>query len=656
MSLLVKKLSVSYEDNGHALQALECVDFVAQKGRITALVGESGSGKTTLGKACMGLLPKNATVEGGITLGDKPLLGMTEEDLNKVRWSELAMVFQNGAANFNPVYTILDQVAEPLIQHRDMPKPQALELAGQALLEMGLKPEEHTRYPHQLSGGQVQRALLAMAQILDPGVLILDEPTASLDAMSKGFVSRAMVQNKEKGKAIFLITHDLELASQLADDLYVLYLGQVMEKMAGSELFSEPRHPYSLALARSFPSMETARDLGGIRGDAFYRLLHQHGHRNGTPHRHAHIASSEAGHEPGHAPPSGCLFHDRCTQAREDCRKGLVPLTGSNGRKVRCLRGGIVDLLDLKGIAHSYDDQKALQPTDLTLKAGEIFCLVGETGSGKTTLAMAAAGALQPKEGKRIFQDRDMDEWLKTDRRALARKVGLVYQNPAESVSHRLNVAEIVAEPLRIQHLDQDSVKVQELVKKNLSEVHLSTDQSFLKRYPHELNMGAIQRVCLARALVLNPSFLVADEPTSSLDPSVQAKVMKLLLDLQINRGITMLFVTHDIGLARKVGDRMGVMLNGRMVESGPAWQVIAHPAHPYTRMLIQSASAWQGMADPHLGEETGDAGCAFALRCPHSTDVCFNQDPGLRQSGPRRVLCHIPLTDENNEINWEVI
>jgi peptide/nickel transport system ATP-binding protein len=465
-----------------------------------------------------------------------------------------------------------------------------------------------------------------------------------------------MLQNKEKGKAIFLITHDLELASQLADDLYVLYLGQVMEKMAGCDLFAEPRHPYSLALARSFPSMETARDLGGIRGDAFYRLLHQHGHHNGTSSRHAHIATPEDGHEPGHAPPTGCLFHDRCTQAQAACRNGLVPLSGENGRQVRCIRGGIVDILELKGIAHSYDAKKALKPTNLTLKAGEIFCLVGETGSGKTTLAMAAAGALQPEEGQRIFQGRDMDEWLKKDRRTLARQVGLVYQNPAESVSHRLNVADIVAEPLRIQHLDRDADEVLRLVKKTLSEVHLSTDQSFLKRYPHELNMGACQRVCLARALIQNPSFLVADEPTSSLDPSVQAKVMKLLLDLQINRGISMLFVTHDIGLARKVGDRMGVMLNGQMVEMGPAWQLIAHPAHPYTKMLIQSAADWQGVTNSHMSEEIGDKGCAFAMRCPFSQDICFKKDPELRQAGPRRVLCHLPLMDEKDQINWEVI
>jgi peptide/nickel transport system ATP-binding protein len=156
--------------------------------------------------------------------------------------------------------------------------------------------------------------------------------------------------------------------------------------------------------------------------------------------------------------------------------------------------------------------------------------------------------------------------------------------------------------------------------------------------------------------LIQNPSFLVADEPTSSLDPSVQAKVMKLLLDLQINRGISMLFVTHDIGLARKVGDRMGVMLNGQMVEMGPAWQLIAHPAHPYTKMLIQSAADWQGVTNSHMSEEIGDKGCAFAMRCPFSQDICFKKDPELRQAGPRRVLCHLPLMDEKDQINWEVI
>jgi peptide/nickel transport system ATP-binding protein len=222
--------------------------------------------------------------------------------------------------------------------------------------------------------------------------------------------------------------------------------------------------------------------------------------------------------------------------------------------------------------------------------AGEVFCLVGETGSGKTTLAMIAAGALRPDHGTRTFQGRDMDQWMKKNSASLASRIGIIYQNPAESVSHRLTVFEIVAEPLRIHKTVSDEAEVKDRVRSALSDVRLSSAPEFLKRYPHELNMGAIQRVCLSRALVHEPDLLIADEPTSALDPSVQAKVLKMLLTLQIEKGLTLLFVTHNIGLARKVADRIGVMSGGRMVETGAAARIIHHPEHDYTRTLIHSA------------------------------------------------------------------
>jgi peptide/nickel transport system ATP-binding protein len=247
-------------------------------------------------------------------------------------------------------------------------------------------------------------------------------------------------------------------------------------------------------------------------------------------------------------------------------------------------------------VAKSYGKVTALHPTDLTLMAGEVFCLVGETGSGKTTLAMIAAGAVFPDQGTRTFQGRDMDLWMKKDAASLATRIGIIYQNPAESVSHRLTVFEIVAEPLRIHKPVTNESALADRVKAALSDVRLSCAPEFLKRYPHELNMGAIQRVCLARALVHEPDLLVADEPTSALDPSVQAKVLKMLLTLQIEKGVTLLFVTHNIGLARKVADRIGVMSGGRIIETGPAARIINHPDHEYTRTLIRSA---QGLIRP---------------------------------------------------------
>lgn len=646
----IDKWSVTYRDGDHSLLALDQVSLNLEAGRITALVGESGSGKTTLGKSLMGLLPENAATEGEIRLGDTRITGMDESGFNRIRWSQVAMVFQNGPANLNPVYRIIDQVAEPLVQHARMKKGDARQRAGEALRQMGLGPELGERFPHALSGGEVQRALLAMALVLDPEVMVLDEPTAALDAVTKSFVARTIRDLRLRGKAVLLITHDLGLARGLADDLIVLYLGQIMETLPAGELFSNPCHPYTLALGRSYPTMEATRDLGGIRGDAFYRVMHAHP-QSGNPHReHAHVATPGSHHENGHMLQTGCLFHPRCTQAIGACRERPVSLSQVVNHQVRCLRGGIVTLLDLKGVGKRYDGVLALRPTDLSLRAGEAFCLVGETGSGKTTLAMIAAGVRSPDQGRRSFEDRDMDGWIKESYRSLARRIGVIYQNPAEAVSHRLSVLDIVAEPLRIQGRVKDKGEIRDRVKRVLSEVRLSTEPVFLNRYPHELNMGAIQRVCMARALILDPAFLVADEPTSALDPSVQAKVLKMLLDIQVEKGLTMLFVTHDIGLARKIGDRIGVMLAGRLVEIGPAAGVIDHPAHPYTSLLIRCAQGWdEGL--PREDRPREGTGCPYALRCDRCGERCKTQaPPPVRLEGGHHLAwCHFPIAGKTN-------
>lgn len=647
MKVDIKNLSVSYMDQNHALLALDQVDISLEPGQVTCLVGESGSGKTTLGKAVMGLLPENAQANGSVLLGGKDILGAGEAELNALRWSQMAMVFQNGVDNLNPVHRLLNQVAEPLIQKTACSAREAKEKALQALADMGIDPDQAQRFPHELSGGQVQRGLLAMALVLDPPVLILDEPTAALDAMTKRFVAWVIQDLKKRGHSILLITHDLDLAGQIGDEIAVLYLGKVMEHLPGRDLRYHPRHPYTLALSRSFPGMEAVRDLGGIRGDAFYRMVHSHAPGEDQAHSHIHVATPQAVHEDGHAPPQGCLFQPRCTQALPYCRQGEVPLIGSGGHRVRCLRGGIADMLSLQGVAKSYGKVRALQPTDLTLKAGEFFCLVGETGSGKTTLAMIAAGALKHDQGNRSFDGRDMDHLIKHGYRSLAHRIGVIYQNPAEAVSHRLSVFDIVAEPLRIQDRGMPKDEVRSRVLGALHDVHLSTSPEFLKRHPHELNMGAIQRLCMARALVHGPSLMIADEPTSSLDPSVQAKVLKMLLDLQLEKGLTMLFVTHDIGLARKVGDRIGVMLAGRLLEMGPAAQVINHPGHPYTRMLLESARQLGEIApSPPSGQNGADSACPFFHRCGQSSQDCREpmSAPAKLADGGHWAWCRHPL------------
>jgi peptide/nickel transport system ATP-binding protein len=387
--------------------------------------------------------------------------------------------------------------------------------------------------------------------------------------------------------------------------------------------------------------MDALRDLGGIRGDAFYRLTHRHAQKNDGTDPHSHIIGAGTYHEDGHGPPSECLFLPRCTQAVEACRQEEVRLQDKNSHRVRCLRGGIANRLELKGVSKRYDQITALHPSDLNLRSGEVFCLVGETGSGKTTLAMIAAGVIDSDKGQRILDGSNMDEWRNRDYRSLARQIGVIYQNPGEAVSHRLSVFDIVAEPLKIHGAFWKKEDIEDRTNAVLADVRLSTETGFLKRYPHELNMGALQRLCIARALVMQPNLLVADEPTSSLDPSVQAKVLKLLLNLQIEKGLTMLFVTHDIGLARKIGDRIGVMLAGTIVETGPAAQVLGQPLHPYTRLLIRSAA---GSIDTSAlqAKPTPQGGCPFYGRCSHMVPACLSETPPASnpKGGPHWVKC----------------
>jgi ABC-type dipeptide/oligopeptide/nickel transport system ATPase component len=353
MCIKIKQLSVVYKDGFHSIQALEEVSLAITPGKCLAIVGESGSGKTTLGKACMGLLPSNAVKEGEINVNGRRIDNLQESVLNQIRWDKIAMVFQNGASNLNPVHRIIDQVAEPLIQRRLSGRGEANLKAKEALEQMGVAGEHLYRYPHQLSGGQTQRVLLAMAIILDPEIIILDEPTSSLDALSKVFISGVIDQFKSNGKAVLLITHDLEMAASLADTVSVLYLGQILETLPANDLLFKPLHPYTLALGRSYPTMTTARDLGGIKGDAFYRLVHQHGRHDQDKYKHTHIQIPDSSHKDGHAPPHGCIFQSRCTQAIDRCKNERVDLKEIGNNAVRCLRNGIADILNLKGVTKS---------------------------------------------------------------------------------------------------------------------------------------------------------------------------------------------------------------------------------------------------------------------------------------------------------------
>ena len=547
MTLSIRDLRVSFGKT----EILRGIDLDLEVGECLALVGESGAGKTTLGLSVMGL--SRGSASGEICFKKRSLFGISAEEFRELRGAEMAMVFQNVEDALDPVQRIADQIAEAIAVHRSINARNASRLAVRHLSNVGLNKEKARMYPHQLSGGEKQRALIAMALVNDPDLLILDEPTASLDALTKADIIE-LLRSAIVGRMCMVITHDLSLAASLAERMAVLYAGRIMEMGRTEEILKGPRHPYTRGLIRSYPAMNATKDLQGILG----QMVH------GLP---------------------GCPFHQRCTQRIDICSLEVPEQTEKDGRIVACHRGGIVPLLEIKGLSLTLDCYPVLCDLDISLCEGETLALVGESGSGKTSLSKAIMGLYEPDRGAVIMEGRRVE---KRDS-AFYSRVQMIFQNPRESVSHRMNVLNAVMEPLMVQKRGSHEQRLQR-AKEVLAMVELPIDHDFLHKYPHQLSGGEVQRVAMARALALGPKLLIADEPTSALDPSVQAKILKLLMNLQDQMGLAILFITHDIALARKISDRMAVMQSGRIVEEGATNEILSRPSHPYTRRLVDCA------------------------------------------------------------------
>jgi len=547
--LEIKELRVSYGQE----VILNGIDLELESGETLAIVGESGTGKTTLGLSIMRLV--EGTVRGTLRFNGKDLLSLAESEMQQIRWSQIAMAFQNANNVLNPVYTILNQIMEPMIEHGLKSREEARDRASDLLGYFGLPRERFSAYPHQLSGGEQQKILLAMSLANDPELLILDEPLSSLDAVTRAGVGN-LLKGIDRHCTKLVATHDLDTASKLADRMAVLYGGKIIEVGLTQDVLSRPRHPYTRALIRAYPNMTTVKDLQGIKG----RMTR---------------------------PVSGCPFHPRCTQAIDICQTKTPQLVWNEERQIACHRGGIITLMSTRNLTKSFDSLKAVDSVNLHIEAGETLALVGQTGSGKTTLAKTIMGLHQPTEGSVYLDDVRVDNREKD----FCKMVQMVFQNPGESLSHRLSVVKAVMEPLDIQGIGTKEERKDKAIQV-LGEVELPQTNDFLNKYPHQLSGGEMQRVAIARALVLDPALLIADEPTAFLDASIQAKILKLLLNLQEQRGLSMLYITHDIAAARKVSDRMAVMLDGKVVEEGPSNELVAAPKQSYTKSLLAAASA----------------------------------------------------------------
>lgn len=578
--LQITDLRVRFDDD---VEALRGVSLSLDRGESLAIVGESGAGKSTLAQCTVGLVqPPQAS--GTVRLDGEELIGASEELLRSVRWTKAAIGLQG--APFNPVASVGAQIAEPLRERAGMGRAQARGRAAELAQEVLLDPLTLERFPHQLSGGQRRRAMIAMALALDPELVILDEPTAGLDPVTKEELLKRLGQlARERGFALIVISHDLPAAVALAQRTIVLYAGEVMESGTSQAVIEDPAHPYTWALVRAYPLMTTTKDLHPIRG------------RSPGP----------------RAVPGGCPFHPRCTQAQAICAEEHPALEPSRGRLVTCHFGGVLDLLKADGVGMSYRSGKqkttALAGVSLVVRHGEAVGIIGASGSGKTTLAQILSGHLNPDEGVVFLGGQRLASSWRHEQRTFQRAIQLVMQDPWDALSPRLTVLEIVREPLDIDGTGSRPESEAE-VAEMLEAVGLPSSAEFLRERTHNLSGGELQRIALARALVARPKLLIADEPTSMLDASEQARLLVILRELQVEMGLGLVLVSHDVAVVRKVTDRTVVLDGGRLAEQGPSELVCTSPQSAAARRLVEAAGIGSSVgrsAEPPLAQEKGE-------------------------------------------------
>ncbi|MGQ4510879.1 dipeptide ABC transporter ATP-binding protein [Streptomyces sp. DW26H14] len=665
--LSVDDLHVEIASRERTVHALDGVSLDLAPGEALGVVGESGSGKTMTALSVLGLLPSGGAItRGSVRFDGEDLVAGGEKRLRDVRGNTIGVVFQDPLTSLNPTMTIGAQVAEPLLLHHDISKKEALSRAQDMLGFVGMpQPAERIRnYPHQLSGGMRQRVAIAMALVCEPKLLIADEPTTALDVTTQHQILELIDDLRSRlGMAMILVTHDLGVIANRVDRVAVMYAGKIAERAGVRSLFRAPRHRYTEALFAALPEKAVvgATELRTIPGLPPNLAVEQH----------------------------GCRFAARCAFATDVCRAEEPPLTGDDhafacfhpvplqaadplddvvpgeARHTPVVKSGgpLLELTDLRKdfplsggpFARSRGTVSAVGGVTLTVQKGETFGMVGESGCGKTTIGRMVAGLEDPTSGSITFEGQDLATMSRAQRREHRRNIQLMFQDSTAAMDPRMRVGAILREPLVIQGVG-DRAEQDRVVGELLDAVGLP--RGAVDRYPHEFSGGQRQRLGLARALTLSPDLIVADEPVSALDVSVQAQILNLMRELQRDRELTYLFISHDLAVIRYLADTVGVMYLGKLVECGPADEVYAHPLHPYTRGLLDTVN----VPDPELvddtrtplGGETPSAanppsGCRFRTRCPIAQDICATVEPAATTplGAGHQVACHFPLVEE---------
>ena len=660
--LEVDNLHVHFHTSRGVVRAVEGISYKVRAGEVVALVGESGCGKSVSSLAIMRLLAQTGRVtQGRVLFGGRDLLTLGVEEMRAIRGRDIAMIFQDPMTSLNPVLTVGYQICEPLLLHLKMP-PAAAHARALELLQMVGIPDAGTRldqYPHQFSGGMRQRVVIAIALACNPRLIIADEPTTALDVTIQAQILKLMKDlSRDLNIAMVVITHNFGIVARYADRVNVMYAARLAEQGAATAVFAKPLHPYTAGLLRSVPRLDRPR---GLKLETI----------DGSPPDLLAL-------------PPGCRFAPRCAARQSVCESALPDMAEvGEGRYTACLRSHELDregplalglqaaaqgdatvksvdratpLLQVRELKTYFDvstgfktfgakkaEVRAVDDLSFEVFKGETVGLVGESGCGKSTVGRTLLRLEKSTAGSLVFAGTDVTRVGGNTLKHYRRKIQVIFQDPFSSLNPRMTIGDIIAEPLLVYQLQPDRKAANARVRELLLQVGLFDYMA--GRYPHELSGGQRQRVGIARALAMEPEFIVCDEPVSALDVSIQAQIINLLEDLQKKLGLTYLFIAHDLAVVRHISDRVIVMYLGRVMEIADRDALYAEPLHPYTQALLEAVPVPDPVIEAQrehrvLGGEVPSPlapppGCVFHTRCPLADAACKAERPPLREVRP---------------------
>jgi peptide/nickel transport system ATP-binding protein len=672
--LAVSKLGIIYDTDAGPLETVRNVSFHINQGQVYGLVGESGSGKTTLARGVVRYLPENGRISSGkIELNGENLLDLSKNEMRSVWGKKITMVHQDPNAAVNPSIRIGEQIAEIARLHLGLNKAEGDEKALAMLEQVRMADPKAVakRYAHQLSGGMLQRVLIAMALLTNPQLLIMDEPTTALDVTTEAVILDLIRDLlNDYNMAVLYITHNLGVVARIADRVGVMYAGELLEEGPIEDVFKSSVHPYSRGLLGCVPRLDANKEEIEL-----YTI-------------------------PGFIPrpdelPNGCIFAPRCSIAIEACsleRPTLVGTTPENNHLTACIRWDVVERelgvrtheskepsaalfdensklvlnahdmvkhfpIEGRGLSSIFKREssvvKAVDGINVRILDGFTLGIVGESGCGKTTLARCIAGLEEATSGTMTLQGEDLSLKLTRRPKNQLKKLQMVFQNPDASLNPQHTIGDIIGRSVK-RHGNTTRNETHVRVAEMLDAVHLP--EEYARRLPHELSGGEKQRVAIARAFAANPTLMICDEPISSLDVSVQASLMNLLVELQEKMGTSYLFISHDLAAIRHISDWIMVVYLGQIWEVGEASDVFKPPWHPYTEALISAIP----VPDPDIHQErirlkgsvpsavNIPSGCRFHTRCPRKIgEICETTEPPWQDAGKfHEIRCHIPLDE----------